>query len=42
VLATIAAPTKATYVTNHVATAQAQLVKAAIRLAALFNAIQWA
>ena len=41
VLATIAAPTKSAYVTNHVATAQAQLVKAAIRLAALFNAIHW-
>jgi hypothetical protein len=41
VLASIAAPTKSAYVTNHVATAQAQLVKAAIRLAALFNAIQW-
>jgi hypothetical protein len=41
VQAIIVAPVKSAYVTNHVATAQAQLVKAAIRLAALFNAIQW-
>jgi hypothetical protein len=41
VQARIVTPAKAAYTTSHVATAKAQLVKAAIRLAALFNAIQW-
>jgi hypothetical protein len=41
VQAMIVSPTKAAYVTNQTTAGRGQLVKAAIRLAALFNAIQW-
>ena len=41
VLAIIVAPTKNAYTANHIADARAQLLKAAIRLAALLNAIVW-
>jgi hypothetical protein len=41
VLARITSPTKNAYVANHVAEARAQLLKAAVRLAALLNAIVW-
>jgi hypothetical protein len=41
VLARINAPIKNGYIANQVATARTQLVRASIRLAAFFNAIQW-
>ena len=41
VQAVIVMPARQAYLTDHVATAQTQLVNAAIRLGALFNAIQW-
>jgi hypothetical protein len=41
ILALIVAPTKNAYTANHVADARAQLLSAAIRLAAILNAITW-
>jgi hypothetical protein len=39
--ALIVAPIKNAYIANHVADARAQLLQAAIRLAAILNAISW-
>jgi len=41
VLALIVAPTKNAYTANHVADYRIQLLRAAIRLAAILNAINW-
>ena len=41
ILAKIATPTKNAYTANHVGAARTQLVKAAVRLAAMLNAIVW-
>ena len=41
ILALIVAPTKNAYIANHVADARAQLLQAAIHLAAILNAINW-
>ena len=39
--AVIVTPSKQTYVRNHIAPAEEQLMKATVRLAALLNAIDW-
>ena len=41
VKAAIVTPAKTTYVRNHVAPGQDQLMEATVRLAALLNAIEW-
>ena len=41
VVATVVAPSKNAYLANHASAARTQLVRAAVRLSALLNAIEW-